>query len=234
MQPYFFPYIGHFALIANVDKWVVFDISQYTPRTWINRNRVLHPKSGTNWISVPLNNSSISIKIHEAKILDFEATRKSVMGKLSHYRRVAPFFSEVEEVVNEAFSSSSGNNSLVNLNVNALDRVCKYIGMNFEWSICSKMQLALSENLGPGDWALEICTSLGANCYINPVGGRSLFSPEKYERRGIDLKFLHVGEFAYSPVRYEFIPNLSIIDVLMWNSPAKVVDFINQSTSLLF
>ena len=43
MQPYFFPYLGHFALIANVDAWIVFDVTQYTPRTWINRNRVLHP-----------------------------------------------------------------------------------------------------------------------------------------------------------------------------------------------
>ena len=44
MQPYFFPYLGHFALIAHTDAWVVFDITQYTPKTWMNRNRVLHPK----------------------------------------------------------------------------------------------------------------------------------------------------------------------------------------------
>ena len=62
MQPYFFPYLGHFALIANVDAWIVFDVTQYTPKTWINRNRVLHPTSGANWVSVALKNSSISIK----------------------------------------------------------------------------------------------------------------------------------------------------------------------------
>ena len=29
MQPYFFPYLGHFSLISSVDKWVVFDVTQY-------------------------------------------------------------------------------------------------------------------------------------------------------------------------------------------------------------
>jgi len=51
MQPYFFPYLGHFSLISSVDKWIVFDVTQYTPKTWMNRNRILHPKTG--WQYVP-------------------------------------------------------------------------------------------------------------------------------------------------------------------------------------
>lgn len=46
MQPYFFPYLGRFSLIAECDEWIVFDTSQYTKRNWINRNRVLHPAAG--------------------------------------------------------------------------------------------------------------------------------------------------------------------------------------------
>lgn len=46
MQPYFFPYLGHFSLIAASDAWIVFDVRQYTPRTWMNRNRILHPTGG--------------------------------------------------------------------------------------------------------------------------------------------------------------------------------------------
>ena len=58
MQPRFFPCLGHFALIANVDSWVVFHVMQYTPNSWSSRNRVLHPAAGTNWINVPLKRSS--------------------------------------------------------------------------------------------------------------------------------------------------------------------------------
>ena len=82
MQPYFFPYLGHFSLIASVDRWYVFDITQYTPRTWMNRNRILHPHDGAQYVTVPLSNSSNSIKTSEARILDLSAARQSIVGKL--------------------------------------------------------------------------------------------------------------------------------------------------------
>ena len=40
MQPYFFPYIGYFQLIANTDQFIFFDIVQYNKRSWMNRNRI--------------------------------------------------------------------------------------------------------------------------------------------------------------------------------------------------
>ena len=48
MHPFFFPYLGHFALIAAVDQWIVFDVTQYTPKTWMNRNPILQPDTGCN------------------------------------------------------------------------------------------------------------------------------------------------------------------------------------------
>ena len=62
MQPYFFPYWAHFSLIAYTSKWIVFDECQYKPKSWMNRNRILHPNKGWQYISVPLSNSSRNIK----------------------------------------------------------------------------------------------------------------------------------------------------------------------------
>ena len=70
MQPYFFPYLGHFALIAAVDEWIVFDITQYTRKSWVNRNRVLRPDGGWQYVSIPLRDSSIHIKTSEAVVAD--------------------------------------------------------------------------------------------------------------------------------------------------------------------
>ena len=67
MQPYFFPYLGHFSLIAAADEWVVFDVTQYTPSSWMNRNRILHPVRGWKWLTVPLANGSIHIRTEQAK-----------------------------------------------------------------------------------------------------------------------------------------------------------------------
>lgn len=226
MQPYFFPYLGHFALIANVDSWIVFDVTQYTPRTWINRNRVLHPESGANWVSVPLRNASISIKVREARVLDVAATAKSTLGKLSHYRHRAPHARQVEEIVNATFAAVGADNSLVALNVAGLNAVCAYLGVPFRPSICSQMDLCLPDQLGPGEWALEISREIsrlvGATTYVNPLGGRALFDVGEFERRGIAVEFLKAQDFVYQAGPFRFVPNLSILDVLMWNSPEVV------------
>jgi hypothetical protein len=232
MQPYFFPYLGHFALIANVDAWIVFDVTQYTPKTWINRNRVLHPSSGANWISIALKNSSISIKIREARVLDVSAAAKSTLGKLSHYRRKAPHAHEVEEIVRATFAAVGDDDSLVALNVAGLDAVCAYLGVPFRRTICSQMNLHLPNRLRPGEWAPEIASRVGATTYLNPLGGRALFSVEEFEKRGIALEFLKVKDFIY-PTSFPFMPNLSILDVLMWNSPEVVRRALQTGSSII-
>jgi hypothetical protein len=222
MQPYFFPYLGHFGLIATTDRWVVFDVTQYTPRTWMNRNRVLHPTEGWNYVTVPLVNSSTQIRIHEARVADPRAAARSIEGKLSHYRRKAPYYDAVRRLVAETFDVST--DSLVDLDVQGLKTVCRYLGIPLNLQICSRMGLALPDRLDPGDWALEVCTRLGADAYLNPASGRALFDPERYASRGIDLQFLEVAEFRYETDPYPFEPGLSILDVMLWNSPQQITD----------
>jgi hypothetical protein len=231
MQPYFFPYLGHFALIAHTDAWVVFDVTQYTPKTWMNRNRVLHPKEGWNYVSVPLANSSISIKTSEAQVLSLDEARRSVLGKLTHYRR-APYYKAVEALVQESMADR-GDSSLVKLNVRGLDAVCRYLGLPFDYRICSELDLALREKLAPGEWAPTICAALGANGYVNPIGGRELFDPNDFASRGISLQFLSFEHPAYTAGAYRFEPGLSILDVLMWNAPEAVRQMIEQGTTLV-
>ncbi|MEO8331744.1 MAG: WbqC family protein [Gallionella sp.] len=231
MQPYFFPYLGHFSLIAAVDEWIVFDITQYTPKTWMNRNRILHPKAGWQYVTVPLSNSSISIKTHEAKVLNLPETKTNILGKLSHYKKKAPHFEAVNALVNEVFDTAA-DESLVHLNVRGLDAVCRYLDIPFNYRICSEMNLPLPEKLGPGEWALEICSLLGATRYVNPASGQDIFDPDEFARRGITLQFAHTTEFSYNTAPYQYEPNLSILDVLMWNPPSDVAEAVRNGVAI--
>lgn len=231
MQPYFFPYLGHFCLIAHTDAWVVFDITQYTPKAWMNRNRVLHPTEGWNYITVPLSNGSISIKTYQAKILDFLKAKERILGKLDHYKRRAPYFNAVQSLVYETFSDVS-NDSLVYLNVRGLRIVSDYLGIPFNYQICSELDLLLPAIRHPGQWALEISTVLGATDYVNPIGGRQIFDPAEFSSRGINLHFLESPTFEYETRPYKFEPHLSILDVLMWNDPRTVRHLILDKTKL--
>jgi hypothetical protein len=221
MQPYFFPYLGYFALIQRCDTWVVFDVTQYTPKTWMNRNRVLHPTESWNWVTVPLANSSNSIRIQEAQVLDADKARSSALGKLSHYRNRAPYWREVNELLEASFDEAA-DGSLVALDVSALRAVCAYLGIGFEPLVCSELGLDLSSVDHPGGWAPAVSSALGADAYLNPVGGRQLFKPAEFRERGIALEFLEFPTFEYDTRSYVFEPNLSVLDVLMWNDARSV------------
>ena len=228
MQPYFFPYIGYFDLIQQTDQWVVFDTPQYIRQGWVNRNRVLHPQQGWQYILVPVQRHQRETPIKDICISEEgENCRwcERILGQLQHYRKEAPFFSTILEIVSDTLSCTE--RSLAQLNVQGLSRICAYLGIPFHCSILSEMDLALGPVEGPGDWAIRISEALGASEYINPPGGAHFHDPAKFEAAGIKLTIQVPVEFTYECDGYEFQPNLSIIDVLMWNSPETVCAYLD-------
>jgi hypothetical protein len=231
MQPYFFPHLGHFALIAAVDEWIVFDITQYTRKSWINRNRVLHPTTSWQYISMPLATSSIHIKIAEAKVANSADQEQYVLGKVSHYKKRAPYYAQVCGLIERTFAGIV-DDSLVSLNVSGLRAVCAYLGLPFRYRICSELALEFPENCAAGEWAPWLSKKLSADVYINPVGGQELFDPTDFTSKGVQLQFLDFTPFAYETPGYGFEPSLSILDVLMWNSPDTVLQAIRSNSVL--
>ena len=233
MQPYFFPYVGHFSLIALTDHWVVFDETQYTPKSWMNRNRVLHPNSGWNWIVAPLANSSIHIKTKEAQVLNIEKTRISTLGKLTHYGKKSPYYKNVIEIVEETFSLPANEKSLVQLNTRSLKNICAYLDIPFNYKICSELNINFPSIMNPGDWALAICQSQGYSQYVNPIAGRDLFDLQKYHSASIEIKFLETQPLAYTTIGYQYENDLSILDALMWLHPSEIKSHIEKTSRLI-
>lgn len=220
MQPYFFPYLGYFGLIHRTDAWVVFDVVKYTPKTWANRNRILHPRGSWQYVSVPVVHRH-GQRIEEAEIQGRLSARDRVLGQLDHYRHAgAPYFAEVRNLVAGSFALNS--DSLCAINVQCLELVCGYLGIGFRPRILSREPLDLPVIEHPGQWALEIATALDADEYVNPSGGTKLFDPEAFRMRGIRLTFAPSMDFRYPTGPYEFVNRLSILDVLMWNAPEHV------------
>jgi hypothetical protein len=139
----------------------------------------------------------------------------------------------VEAIVDEAFDACASDRSLVHLNVRGLAAVCRYLDLPFQYQICSEMDLALPLGLAPGDWALEICRRIGADAYLNPVGGRELFDPRKYRDHGVTLEFLQADAFDYPTDGYQAMSGLSILDALMWCKPERVCTAIREGVKIL-
>jgi hypothetical protein len=226
MQPYFFPYLGYFDLINISDRWIVFDTVQYIRHGWINRNRILHPKEGWQYIIVPRKKHGRQTAIKDVEVSADAKWPLRILGQIQHYQKRAPYYEQTYQLVEECLAVKES--SLSRLNVAILEKVCLHLSMTFKYEYFSEMVLELGPVDSPGDWALRIAESLGAKEYVNPSGGEAIFNPSQFKAAGIKLNMRNLPHLEYSCRGYKFVPGLSIIDVLMWNPPERVKGYLDK------
>ena len=119
--------------------------------------------------------------------------------------------------------------SITELNRHVLESVCDYIGIRFTGEICSEMGLAIEEVRASDEWGLNICKVLGdADEFWEPVGGMKFYSRSKYAKAGIPIKFLQFEFPRYSQGRPEFEDRLSVVEEMMFNSPQKINEMLDD------
>ena len=226
MQPYFFPYLGYFDLINRVDRWIIFDTPQYIRHGWVNRNRILHPTSGWQYIIVPLKKHHRDTPIYEIQLNRTQDWVGKIINQLEHYSKKAPFHHDTIDLVKRCLAYEEPN--LARLNATILREICDVLEIPFDFEYYSEMSLKIGPIQGPGDWALRISRVLDAKEYVNAPGGDHLFDPRWFKQEGIKLTIQKYDSFHYDTAPYEYIPDLSIIDVLMWNSLATVKAYLDD------
>ena len=225
MQPYFFPYLGYYSLIRHTDKWIIFDDVQFIRHGWIERNRILKPAEGWQYIAVPLTKHDRFDTIKNIRIRNSEDWKGKIVRQIEHYKK-APHFQQIKELITDALNIET--ESIVDLNAHILKITCAYLSIPFEINVFSQMNLEIEPVNHPGDWALHISKALNAEEYINPPNGIELFNSQLFEEANIRLSFLTNNLPSYSQRRPQFENGLSIIDVLMYNSVEKTLDMIDD------
>ncbi len=229
MQPYFFPYCGYFHLINQVDEWVVFDVVNYKRRSWMNRNRILHPDKEWQYVNYPVKKAPSGTKIENIQGKDHDKARAKIVAQLDFYKKKAPYTDVAVDVVNEVFSRCVSH-SLVDVCVSGLTVVCERLDIEFNYCILSKLNIQLPEISKPGQWALEISKALNATEYLNPIGGQEIFNEEAFRQSNIALNFSDPAAVRYDVSPFKFVSNLSILDVMCWMSPQQIKNQLDSLT----
>lgn len=220
MQPYLFPYIGYFQLLKSVDEFVIYDDVQHIKRGWINRNNYLI-NGEKRLLTVSLEGASTSKLINEINVQDdFINYKKSIFMAYAK----APYFNEVAAVVNEVCGFEDRN--LAKFIAHSLHVIADYLKIGTPLIFSS--ELNNNKALRGQDKIIEICKLRDARQYINPIGGREIYDRSKFDGSGIILNFIRPIITPYTQYKSEFIPGLSIIDVLMFNAPSKVSIMLDQ------
>lgn len=223
MQPYFFPYLGYFQLIKAVDQFVFYDDVNFINRGWINRNRVLVGGNAA-YITLSLEKASQNKKIHDIRVIGGE---EKILKTLHYHYKKAPCFPEVFPLVENVLNNPDGEKMIAKVAAASVTEVCRYLGLTTKFEFSSE-KYADTRDMGRAERLMEICKRNAAGDYINAPGGRELYSKAEFAREGIDLHFLAAKTKTYRQFGPGFIPNLSIIDVLMFNDKDRVRDMLDD------
>ena len=229
MQPYFFPYIGYFQLMAAVDEFIVYDNIEFTKKGWINRNRIL--VNGTDsYITLPLKSDSDFLNIHERQLADtWINEKKKILNKIFESYRKSSNFKIVSEVIEKCILFEDHN--LFNFILNSLNVVKEYLEIKTPLIISST--IPIDHSLKGDKKVIEIVKSRKAENYINSIGGIELYNKEGFKKEGINLNFLKSTNFIYKQYDNTFVPWLSIIDVMMFNSKEEIKKYLESYYTIL-
>ena len=217
MQPYFLPYIGYFQLIAAVDKFVVYDNIKYTKKGWINRNRIL--QNGKDVVfTLPLKAGSDALNIVDRE-LSADFSRGKLLNQITGAYRRAPYFRQTIGMVEEVVMY--GNANLFEFLKHSIVLTCRHLNLGTEIQ-CSST-IPIDHGLKSQEKVLAICEAVGATTYINTIGGTGLYSREVFQSRNMQLKFIEAQPLNYAQFEHDFVPWLSIVDVMMFNSQQAVI-----------
>lgn len=224
MQPYLFPYIGYFQLINVSDKFILYDDVQYIKRGWVNKNRILINQKESN-IILPLKKGEQSLYIKNRFFVDdIDKHKTKLLKKIELAYKKSPNFQECFYLLQEILQYSEKN--LSKFITNSIKIYCNYL--DIKTSIVNSCDLNYNRELTGQKKIIEINKTLNSTHYINAIGGKELYDKDIFNENNIKLSFIHTKEIIYKQFNNEFIPNLSIIDVMMFNSKETIKGYLSE------
>ncbi len=220
MQPYFLPYIGYWQLINAVDKYVIYDDVNFINKSWINRNSILL-NGNKHQINLLLTEASQNKLINQVAIQDNQT--KLIRTIELNYKK-APMFQQVFPLFLHIMEHSDKN--LAKFIGNSIVEISKYLSIETEFIYSSTLDK--DNTLRAQDKILNICKLLNANKYINAIGGADLYSKDDFNKVGIELSFLETKIEPYKQFKNEFVPYLSLLDVMMFNDVESINIMFNK------
>jgi hypothetical protein len=228
MQPYLFPYIGYFQLINAVNQFVIYDNIEFTKKGWINRNRIL-VNGKDDYFTLPLKKDSDFLHVNQRKVAEsYSKDRAKIIGRIAELYKKAPQYNEVFPLIESIFSTNEEN--LFDFIFYSLKKISHYLEIKTEFIVSSS--IAINHSLKSQDKVVAICKELRATTYINPIGGTELYSKDTFNKNDLQLNFIKSNTIKYQQFDNEFVPWLSIIDVLLFNPKEKVQEYLNHYTIL--
>lgn len=223
MQPYFVPYLGYWQLMNAVDQYVIYDDVNYIKGGWINRNRILSNGSAV-YFNLPVVGASPNKLINEVQVNLNEKGMTKCLKTIQGCYLKAPYFEQVYPLIESIMLYKEDN--LAKFIKHSFEVICEYLDIDTKFILSSELEK--NNELKAQEKVIHICKLLNADEYYNAIGGQELYSFDDFKANDIKLSFVKTNIEEYKQLKNEFIPGLSIIDILMFNSKEECKKQLND------
>ena len=220
-QPYFFPYLPYWQLIDCADLFLVSDDYAFKKHSWIPRNRI-QIGGRIYYFRVEVRSQSCHRQIGETSMLPPDSGKKLRTLEMAYHR--APCFADGYALCERVLRYETRN--LCDFLVNSIREVCRYLYIDTPVAFTS--QVPGNSSLRREERIYDFCRYFGADRYINAIGGQDLYGFDAFRRRGIELGFIHSEIPPYRQFGRTFIPDLSVIDAMMFVPREQLRDMLDK------
>jgi putative cell wall-binding protein len=162
--------------------------------------------------------------INETKIISKNVIREKLLRTLAQAYQKAPYYKDIMPIIKNTIMHPSNNIS--EALVYSIKSIAEYLNIKTDFLISS--QIKKDNDLRGKNKVIHICKLLKVDEYYNAIGGMELYDKIFFSDNNIKLSFVRTGEFKYNQFNNDFIPNLSIIDVMMFNSKEEISKIIEN------
>ncbi len=219
-QPYLFPYIGYWQLMSLSDVYVISDSMQYIKKGYVNRNNILVDNK-RHLITLEVIGAKSKKQINEVEV---GSNRKKILNSIFHAYKKAPYFETIFPMIEKILLYEERN--LAKFLGNSIETIASYLDIKPKFIYLSELQG--DTPLRAQARTIDICKRVNADHYVNAIGGQNLYNKKDFEKEEIRLNFLKTGDIEYKQFGNQFIPNLSIIDIMMFNSREEIKTMLQE------
>jgi hypothetical protein len=209
LQSNYIPWRGYFDIMRKSDVFVIYDEVQYTKNDWRNRN-VIQTKVGSQWLTIPVKQKSLSQTIKDTKIASNNWTQKHWNAIQLTYAK-ANHFSEYETWLSELYSEVKHYESLSEVNVFFLTKILKKLDIHTEIINSEDLHLKGDKN----EKLIDSVIKLKGNCYLSGPAAKSYLDIDLFQRNGISVEWMDYSNYApYQQWGGSFNGAVSILDTI--------------------
>jgi len=201
------PWSGFFHKWKLADAFVILDTVQFHKNEWQNRNRI-KTQQGEQWITVPVT-YRFPQTIAQVGIAQGNWAKKQIASIEQAYAK-SPYLHEYWQPIKRILQQK--HEKLVDLNVSLIRALGDMLGCTAPLYMASDLPVNISD---PTERLIKITQYLQGDVYLSGAEGRHYLAQQAFTDANIKLLFQQCSPPNYPQMHGEFIPYLSVLDVLL-------------------